>query len=243
VTIVDSLTSEPLASVAAAIVSEGAYVDTLQPCRYDSLGREVAKCGAYERAGTYSLRVTVTGYREWNRSEIRVEGLQCGVETAVLEARLMPDSQLSAVSLFPSSPGRRWVYSVYDSIATAQETVEVRVIGQANGSESTDAIWALEYGDHSETLNVRIVGDSVSVSPCWTTPWMLSGAVLGAGSPQPCGCSSASACTLSVVDRVAVPAGDFRRGYRLSIQEAGFNYYGARIVRGDRRGARCRSCR
>jgi hypothetical protein len=30
-----------------------------------------------------------------------------------------------------------------------------------------------------------------------------------------------------VVDRVAVPAGDFRRGYRLSIQEAGFNYYGS----------------
>jgi hypothetical protein len=92
VTIVDSLTNEPLASMATAIATEGTYVDTLQPCHYDSLGQEIGKCGAYERAGTYSVRVIVSGYGEWSRTGIRVNDLECGVATASLEARLMPDS-------------------------------------------------------------------------------------------------------------------------------------------------------
>lgn len=89
VTIIDSLAGEPRSDIATAIVTDGAVVDTLRPYGFDTYGREVSKAGAYERAGTYDLRITAPGYLEWARTAMRLTEDECHVRTAEIEARLV----------------------------------------------------------------------------------------------------------------------------------------------------------
>ncbi len=92
VTILDAQTGEPRSGIATAVAIDGAYVDTLVPHGGDGFGREFSKSGAYERPGTYDLRVTAPDYLEWSRKAIRLTAERCHVRTAQIEARLILDS-------------------------------------------------------------------------------------------------------------------------------------------------------
>ena len=45
---------------------------------------------AYERAGTYGLRIKRSGYRTWDTAGIHLTADRCHVNTITLEARLQP---------------------------------------------------------------------------------------------------------------------------------------------------------
>jgi hypothetical protein len=46
--------------------------------------------GAYERPGTYSVRVERNGYRPWDTTRVRVHADRCGASPVQLVARLSP---------------------------------------------------------------------------------------------------------------------------------------------------------
>lgn len=90
VTVVDSTTGRaPVGVTALLVATEGTYSESAQGTLQVSNGVLIV-VAAHERPGTYTLRVTMTGYREWTRSDVRVtESGRCdNVETVKLTARL-----------------------------------------------------------------------------------------------------------------------------------------------------------
>lgn len=83
VTIKDAETQEPLAASARGVVRDGAYVDSLMLAGPDS------RVAAYERAGTYSVEVRLSGYQHFNTSGIRVTKGTCHVNAQVVPALLL----------------------------------------------------------------------------------------------------------------------------------------------------------
>jgi hypothetical protein len=87
----DALTGEFRADSARGIAQDGAYADSLWIVRYH--GPEIvpsALGGAYERPGTYSVRVERNGYRPWDTTRVRVQADRCGAFPVRLVARLSP---------------------------------------------------------------------------------------------------------------------------------------------------------
>jgi hypothetical protein len=83
----DSASGSFAANGATATAVDGTYTDTngfpeiiTQP--------ELAISLAYERAGTYAVTVTKTGYRDWMTSGVRVTRDVCHVRTVTLNAQL-----------------------------------------------------------------------------------------------------------------------------------------------------------
>lgn len=89
VTIRDSVSGNPLASLATATAREGAYADVLVPYTSNGSGL-LSRSGAFERPGTYAVEVVVPGYSTWTAVGIRVDKLVCHVNTQALVARLRP---------------------------------------------------------------------------------------------------------------------------------------------------------
>ena len=83
VTIKDAETQEPLAASARGVVRDGAYVDSLMLAGPDS------RVAAYERAGTYSVEVRLSGYQHFSTSGIRVTKGTCHVNAQVVQALLL----------------------------------------------------------------------------------------------------------------------------------------------------------
>lgn len=46
---------------------------------------------AYERAGTYSIRVQKAGYKDWVKTGVRVRQGTCHVKTVTLDVRMTPE--------------------------------------------------------------------------------------------------------------------------------------------------------
>lgn len=82
VTIKDTETLEPLAANARGVVRDGAYVDSLVLVASDT------RAAAFERAGTYSVEVRLTGYQNFNASGVRVTAGTCHVNAVVVPALL-----------------------------------------------------------------------------------------------------------------------------------------------------------
>ena len=83
VTIKDAETLVPLAATARGVVRDGAYVDSLVLVAPDT------RAAAFERAGTYSVEVRLTGYQNFNASGVRVTAGTCHVNAVVVPALLL----------------------------------------------------------------------------------------------------------------------------------------------------------
>ncbi len=83
VTIKDALTLEPLAATARGVVRDGAYVDSLVLVAPDT------RAAAFERVGTYTVEVRLTGYQNFNVSGVRVTTGTCHVNAVVVPALLL----------------------------------------------------------------------------------------------------------------------------------------------------------
>ena len=86
----DSVSAAPLAARAVGVARDGGFVDTLRPKLFSSAGVLVARSGADERAGTYRVSISVSGYQDWTSAAIVVTRNVCHVNTQTLQARLRP---------------------------------------------------------------------------------------------------------------------------------------------------------
>ncbi|MHB8839970.1 MAG: hypothetical protein ACYC7F_13585, partial [Gemmatimonadaceae bacterium] len=88
----DAATGQPLAASAHGAVQDHEYVDSLVPAgfRDTSYVSMFSRQAAYERPGTYSVRVQLAGYRNFDTTGIRVLKAPCHVKTVHLDARLSP---------------------------------------------------------------------------------------------------------------------------------------------------------
>jgi hypothetical protein len=89
----DALTEEFRADSARGVAQDRAYVDSLVIVRH-SWPQNVPSAlgGAWDRPGTYSVRIERNGYQRWDTSGVRVQADQCGASTVQLVARLSPTS-------------------------------------------------------------------------------------------------------------------------------------------------------
>jgi hypothetical protein len=89
----DAATEELRADLARGIVQDGAFADSLQIVRYDGPhGAPSALGAAWERPGTYSIRIEREGYQPWDTSGVHVQADQCGASPVEFVARLSPAS-------------------------------------------------------------------------------------------------------------------------------------------------------
>lgn len=90
----DARSGAPLAGLAAGVVRDGAYVDSLRPAAFsdpsDPVGSMTSRQAAPERPGRYAVEVQRAGYQPWTRTGVRVGRGACHVETARLRADLEP---------------------------------------------------------------------------------------------------------------------------------------------------------
>jgi hypothetical protein len=86
----DRTTAELIRVEAKGVVQDGVYQDSLRPFwQLDPPPiTPLSYSAAYERAGTYSAHIEVTGYQAWDTSGIRVTEDQCHVHTARFTAAL-----------------------------------------------------------------------------------------------------------------------------------------------------------
>lgn len=80
----DSITGAGITSDLRGVVREGTFVDSLQSHQASEL------VGADERAGTYRLEVSATGYQDWSRGGIVVLDEGCHVKNVHVVVRMKP---------------------------------------------------------------------------------------------------------------------------------------------------------
>ena len=86
----DSITDVPAGRQATVVAQDGSYHETLQFLGAISSTDSLTFFGAAERAGTYQITVTKSGYQTWTRAGVNVVADACHVHPAVVEARLQP---------------------------------------------------------------------------------------------------------------------------------------------------------
>jgi hypothetical protein len=84
-------TGLPLADSALGFAIDGAYSDSLIACGSDSVGRMTTLCGAWERAGIYTVVVTRPGYQRWSQAGISAPRRACHVQTQTVHAAMAPN--------------------------------------------------------------------------------------------------------------------------------------------------------
>lgn len=72
-------------------LTDGAFSDSLLVLGSAVNGEAYFLGGAYDRPGTYDVRVQKRGYRDWTREGVRVRSGACGPATVHLTARLVPE--------------------------------------------------------------------------------------------------------------------------------------------------------
>jgi hypothetical protein len=86
----NSLSGAGIASGASLVVREGTFKDSVAaPSSRPDLDNAPLFAAA-ERAGTYQVTVTKTGYAAWVQSNVRVTANECHVNTVTLTALLQP---------------------------------------------------------------------------------------------------------------------------------------------------------
>ena len=81
----DSVTNQPIGSGTIGTARDGAYTETLSS--YPG-GDDLTFYGAVERAGSYFVNVTRTGYQPWQRADVTVSSGTCHVIPVQVQARL-----------------------------------------------------------------------------------------------------------------------------------------------------------
>ena len=89
VEVADATTSEAIAEEARGVLIDGAYSDSLRAIATNAEGEDFLLGGAYERVGTYEVRIEKDGYGAWIREGVKVGSGDCGTETVRLTARLV----------------------------------------------------------------------------------------------------------------------------------------------------------
>jgi len=88
----NSSTNEGTASGASLVVLDGNYKDSVAaPGNRPDLDNAPLFAAA-ERAGTYRVTVTKTGFAPWIQNDVRVTANECHVNTVTLTALLQPAS-------------------------------------------------------------------------------------------------------------------------------------------------------
>jgi hypothetical protein len=85
----DAATHWPISGGATVVARDGAFVDTLHHADFTVSGDVLSLAGAYERAGTYSVRVEHPGYIPLEWPEAVVSDGPCGIRTLALIANLV----------------------------------------------------------------------------------------------------------------------------------------------------------
>ena len=92
----DARTGAPAAHGAVATAQDGSYTDTLEIVGWTGSPPDsttaITMAGAYERPGTYTVRITKPGFQAWQQTGVRAREGECGVERERLVASLVPAS-------------------------------------------------------------------------------------------------------------------------------------------------------
>lgn len=95
----DAETGAPEAEGAVAVATDGTYTDTLEAAGSREYQGELvlfSLAGANERPGTYDVVVEKQGFETWTRTGVEPDVGECGVQTEVLDADLVPESTANA---------------------------------------------------------------------------------------------------------------------------------------------------
>ena len=86
----DAADGKAIADLAAGIVQDGAFTDSLRPAESSSsqLADLYSRQSAFERPGTYAVHVERAGYSSWDTAGIVVTKEVCHVSTVRLNAAL-----------------------------------------------------------------------------------------------------------------------------------------------------------
>lgn len=87
----DAESGAPAATGATAVAVSVSDRITLEPYGMDQEGDLVSLATPGERPGDFTVRVTKTGYAEWEREGVRIPERDCHTNQAVLDARLEED--------------------------------------------------------------------------------------------------------------------------------------------------------
>jgi hypothetical protein len=85
----DQATGAPAAQDAVGTITSGTYSEHMRLIGSDN-GAPLVLGGADEREGTYTVRITKTGYQPWEQSNVRVVQGVCHVITTEILATLVP---------------------------------------------------------------------------------------------------------------------------------------------------------
>jgi hypothetical protein len=86
----NSATSAGIASGASLVVRDGSYKDSVAAPNNRADLDNSPLFAAAERAGTYQVTVTKTGFAAWMQSNVQVTANECHVNTVTLTALLQP---------------------------------------------------------------------------------------------------------------------------------------------------------
>ena len=89
-TMVDSISGEPVVAEITAVASDGSFSDGVTYTAEQAEAFDAEMSFARERAGTYQVEVTADGYQPWVMTGVNVMADECHVETVQLMARLQP---------------------------------------------------------------------------------------------------------------------------------------------------------
>ena len=89
----ESGTGNPAANGAKGVVEDGAYIDSLKVVGWSgppAPETELLMAAAFDRPGTYSIRLEKPGYQTWVRAGVVVGTDDCGTQQAQIVTQLVP---------------------------------------------------------------------------------------------------------------------------------------------------------
>jgi hypothetical protein len=129
-----------------------------------------------------------------------------------------------AVSEFPTSVGSQWTYAVFDSLAQQRDTLVVTVFGQTILPGNIPAsIWQLAYRSYTDTLYVKVAGDTVQFYRYPHDQWTLPGYLFPLWLYKSWPSSLMEYTQVVQISRVVTPAGEFPTAYVVEKVWSGFN--------------------
>jgi len=84
----DSIADTLLVTSAVGTIQDGTYIDSLRPFLGQGFPPPYLVAGG-QRAGTYTITVSVPGYVTWQRAGVVVARNFCGLSTSMITARLL----------------------------------------------------------------------------------------------------------------------------------------------------------
>jgi len=84
----DSIADTLLVTSAVGTIQDGAYIDSLRPFLGQGSPPPYLVAGG-QRAGTYTITVSVPGFATWQRAGVIVAHNFCGLSTSLITARML----------------------------------------------------------------------------------------------------------------------------------------------------------